>query len=121
MPAGSELLFECVFHAGSSLSCLNGPIIRAFWRDGKLRAAHICARRIGNSGPGGEGMELGIASVAAITAIAYLVGMAVKTTGARLAQHCRCRHHVRLGRDWRAPEREAADKTGAAAPIRRGV
>ena len=30
-------------------------------------------------------MELGIASVAAITAIAYLVGMAVKTTGARLA------------------------------------
>lgn len=66
-------------------------------------------------------MELGIASVAAITAIAYLVGMAVKTTGARLAQHCRCRHRVRLGRDWRAPEREAADKTGAAAPIRRGV
>lgn len=42
-------------------------------------------------------MELGIASVAAITAIAYLVGMAVKTTGARLAQHCRCRHRVRLG------------------------
>ena len=66
-------------------------------------------------------MELGIASVAAITAIAYLVGMAVKTTGARLAQHCRCRHRVRLGRDWRAPEREVADKTGAAAPIRRGV
>ena len=44
-------------------------------------------------------MELGIASVAAIKAIAYLVGMAVKTTGARLAQHCRCRHRVRLGRD----------------------
>ena len=65
-------------------------------------------------------MELGIASVAAITAIAYLVGMAAKTTGARLAQHCRCRHRVRLGRVWRAPEREAADKTGAAAPIRRG-
>ena len=41
-------------------------------------------------------MELGIASVAAITAIAYLVGMAVTTTGARLAQHCRCRHRVRL-------------------------
>lgn len=65
-------------------------------------------------------MELGIASVAAITAIAYLVGMVVKTTGARLAQHCRCWHRVRLGRVWRAPEREAADKTGAAAPIRRG-
>lgn len=42
-------------------------------------------------------MELGIASVAAITAIAYLVGMVVKTTGARLAQHCRCWHRVRLG------------------------
>lgn len=27
-------------------------------------------------------MELGIASVAAITAVAYLIGMAVKTTGA---------------------------------------
>ena len=66
-------------------------------------------------------MELGIASVAAITAIAYLVGMAVKTTGARLAQHCRCRHRVRLGRDWRAPEREVADKTEVAAPTRRGV
>ncbi len=26
-------------------------------------------------------MELGIASVAAITAVAYLIGMAVKTTG----------------------------------------
>lgn len=37
-----------------------------------------CARRrIGNSGTGGEGMELGIASVAAITAVAYLIGMAV--------------------------------------------
>lgn len=35
--AGSELLFECVFHADSSLSCLDGPIIRAFWRDGKCR------------------------------------------------------------------------------------
>ena len=66
-------------------------------------------------------MELGIASVAAITAIAYLVGMAVKPTGARLAQHCRCRHRVRLGRDRRAPKREAADKTEVAAPTRRGV
>lgn len=65
-------------------------------------------------------MELGIASVAAITAIAYLVGMAVKTTGARLAQHCRCRHRVRLGRDRRAQKREAADKTEVAAPTRRG-
>lgn len=43
---------------------------------------HICARRrIGNGGTGGECMELGIASVAAITAIVYLIGMAVKTTG----------------------------------------
>ena len=42
-------------------------------------------------------MELGIASVAAITAVAYLIGMAVKATGARLAQHCRCRHRDRLG------------------------
>lgn len=39
---------------------------------------HICARRrIGNSGTGGECTELGIASVAAITAVAYLIGMAV--------------------------------------------
>ena len=39
---------------------------------------HICARRrIENSGTGGECMELGIASVAAITAVAYLIGMAV--------------------------------------------
>lgn len=38
----------------------------------------ICARRrIGNSRTGGEGMELGIASVAAITAAAYLIGMTV--------------------------------------------
>ena len=37
-----------------------------------------CAsRRIGNSGTRGEGMELGIASVAAITAVTYLIGMAV--------------------------------------------
>lgn len=39
---------------------------------------HVCARRrIGNSGTRGEGMELGIASVAAITAVTYLIGMAV--------------------------------------------
>lgn len=39
---------------------------------------HICARRrIGNSRTRGEGMELGIASVAAITAAAYLIAMAV--------------------------------------------
>lgn len=38
---------------------------------------HVCARRrIGNSGTRGEGMELGIASVAAITAVTYLIGMA---------------------------------------------
>lgn len=37
-----------------------------------------CARRrIENSRTRGEGMELGIASVAAITAVAYLIGMAV--------------------------------------------
>ena len=69
-------------------------------------------------------MELGIASVAAITAIAYLLGMAVKATEAAdkwipiicgatglvlgvvawamgvpdfLAQRCRRRHRVRLG------------------------
>lgn len=66
-------------------------------------------------------MELGIASVTAITAVAYLIGMAVKTTGARLAQHCRCRHRVRLGRAWCAPECEVADKTEVAAPTRRGV
>lgn len=42
-------------------------------------------------------MELGIASVAAITAIAYLVSMAVKTTGARLVKCCGGRHRVRLG------------------------
>ena len=35
--AGGEFLFECVFHAESSLSCLNAPIILAFWRDGKHR------------------------------------------------------------------------------------
>ena len=34
---GGELLFECVFHADSSLSCLDAPIILAFWRDGKCR------------------------------------------------------------------------------------
>lgn len=97
-------------------------------------------------------MELGIAFVAAITAIAYLIGMAVKATGAadkwipticgaagrgawrgrmdgrcqgfsgaRLAQCGGCRHRIRLGRDRRAPEREAADKTEVAAPTRRGV
>ena len=39
---------------------------------------HVCARRrIGISGTGGEGMELGIASVAAIMAVTYLIGMAV--------------------------------------------
>ena len=38
---------------------------------------HVCARRrIGNSGTRGEGMELGIASVAAITAGTYLSGRA---------------------------------------------
>jgi len=43
---------------------------------------HIYARRrIGNSGTGGECMELGIASVAAITAVSYLIGMAVKAPG----------------------------------------
>ena len=37
---------------------------------------HVCARRrIGNSGTRGEGMELGIASVAAITAVTYLIGV----------------------------------------------
>ena len=35
--AGGKFLFECVFHADSSLSCLDAPIIRAFWRDGKHR------------------------------------------------------------------------------------
>lgn len=34
---GGEFLFERVFHAGSSLSCLDAPIILAFWRDGKHR------------------------------------------------------------------------------------
>ena len=34
---GGELLFERVFHADSSLSCLDAPIIRAFWRKGKHR------------------------------------------------------------------------------------
>lgn len=67
---GGELLFERVFHADSSLFCLDAPIIRAFWRDGKCRAAHICAhRRIRNSGTGDEGMELGIASDWAATGV----------------------------------------------------
>ena len=35
--AGGKFLFECVFHADSSLSCLDAPIIRAFWWDGKCR------------------------------------------------------------------------------------
>ena len=35
--AGGKFLFECVFHADSSLSCLDAPIILAFWRDGKHR------------------------------------------------------------------------------------
>ena len=36
---------------------------------------HVCARRrIGNSGTRGEGMELGIASVAAITAVVGFIG-----------------------------------------------
>ena len=47
-------------------------------------------------------MELGIASVAAITAITYLVGMAVKATEAAdkwIPIICGRRHRVRLGGD----------------------
>ena len=40
--AGGEFLFECVFHAESSLSCLNAPIILAFWRDGSTVEKEGC-------------------------------------------------------------------------------